>query len=269
MLGGPPPRRTSRVPPRSPTMFGATSPGLGPLWIVSHGTGYPLPTNTMRPVGAAVRRDRRARSDATWVAPQAPRVEGHLTAPPFPPRDLRHCPPARTRPYDRTVRRVRRGRRRSSLPPLGELLRRFRFLGVPGAPASAAVPVDRGALRAAELAPVLAALQAAEGEAAGIVARAEQDAARTAQRGGWPSPFDRRRGPCPRRRRAGRGDDGPPGRSAGAIAAHRGGSPPRGGGPRAPHARRHAGVVDEVVAATSCGWARAHGRAGAHVRSPR
>jgi vacuolar-type H+-ATPase subunit H len=63
------------------------------------------------------------------------------------------------------------------LPPLGELLRRFRFLGVPGAPASAAVPVDRRAVRAAELAPVLAALHGAETEAAAIVARAELEAA--------------------------------------------------------------------------------------------
>lgn len=63
------------------------------------------------------------------------------------------------------------------MPPLGELLRRFRFLGVPGAPASAGVPVDRRAVRAGELAPVLLALQEAEAEAASILARAEQDAA--------------------------------------------------------------------------------------------
>jgi vacuolar-type H+-ATPase subunit H len=68
------------------------------------------------------------------------------------------------------------------LPPLGELLRRFRFLGVPGAPAAVGVPVDRHAVRAAELAPVLQALHDAEAEAAAIVARADHDAARRQER---------------------------------------------------------------------------------------
>jgi len=67
------------------------------------------------------------------------------------------------------------------LPPLGELLRRFRFLGVPGAPAAVGVPIDRRALRAAEVAPVLEALHGAEAEATAIVARAEHDAARRRQ----------------------------------------------------------------------------------------
>jgi vacuolar-type H+-ATPase subunit H len=62
------------------------------------------------------------------------------------------------------------------------LLRRFRFLGVPGAPAAVGVPVDRRAVRAAELAPVLQALAGAEAEAAAIVARAEQDAAHRRER---------------------------------------------------------------------------------------
>ena len=61
------------------------------------------------------------------------------------------------------------------MPPLGELLRRFRFLGVPGAPA-AAVPADRRALRAAEVSHVLAAVRDAEEDSAAIVARAEHDA---------------------------------------------------------------------------------------------
>ncbi len=42
---------------------------------------------------------------------------------------------------------------------LAELLRRFRSQGVPGAPASAGVPVDRAAALAAELLPVLGALR--------------------------------------------------------------------------------------------------------------
>jgi len=64
------------------------------------------------------------------------------------------------------------------LPPLGELLRRFRFLGVPGAPAVTAVPTDRRTLRVAEVSPLFAALAGAEAEAAAIVATAHEEAAR-------------------------------------------------------------------------------------------
>jgi hypothetical protein len=61
---------------------------------------------------------------------------------------------------------------------VGEILRRFRFHGVPGAPATAAVPVDRGAELEAELAPVFSALEGAEARAAEIVAVATDEADR-------------------------------------------------------------------------------------------
>jgi vacuolar-type H+-ATPase subunit H len=48
------------------------------------------------------------------------------------------------------------------VPALGEILRRFRFHGVPGAPSAVAVPADRTAELERELAPVFAALEEAE-----------------------------------------------------------------------------------------------------------
>jgi len=61
---------------------------------------------------------------------------------------------------------------------LGEILRRFRFHGVPGAPAAAAVPIDRGAELEAELAPIFSALEATELAAAEVVAAARRAAAK-------------------------------------------------------------------------------------------
>lgn len=59
-----------------------------------------------------------------------------------------------------------------------ELLRRFRFHGVPGAPVAAGVPVDRGAQFEAELAPVFSALEDAQHHAEDLVAAATREAAR-------------------------------------------------------------------------------------------
>ena len=58
-----------------------------------------------------------------------------------------------------------------------ELLRRFRFHVVPGAPAAVPASVDRAGELAAEAAPVFAALDEAQTAAAAIVARSERDAA--------------------------------------------------------------------------------------------
>jgi hypothetical protein len=54
------------------------------------------------------------------------------------------------------------------MPTLRELLNRFRPAGTPGAPGGAAVPADRVAELAAELAPVFEALTAARAEADAI-----------------------------------------------------------------------------------------------------
>lgn len=63
------------------------------------------------------------------------------------------------------------------MPALGEILRRFRFHGVPGAPTLVAVPADgRAAQLEAELAPVFAALADAQRDAADAVRTAEADA---------------------------------------------------------------------------------------------
>jgi len=59
---------------------------------------------------------------------------------------------------------------------LGEILRRFRFHGVPGAPIILGVPADRTTVLRAELAPVFAALEDAQRGAAQLVATAEHDA---------------------------------------------------------------------------------------------
>jgi hypothetical protein len=61
---------------------------------------------------------------------------------------------------------------------IGDILQRFRFHGVPGAPAPAGVPVDRVAAIEAELAPVFSLLEAAQQSAAELVEAATADAAR-------------------------------------------------------------------------------------------
>ena len=60
---------------------------------------------------------------------------------------------------------------------LGDILRRFRFHGVPGAPGMAGVPADRTAELEAELTPVFAALEEAQRQTAASVAQAEGEAA--------------------------------------------------------------------------------------------
>ncbi|HXY27566.1 MAG TPA: hypothetical protein VEH82_04735 [Acidimicrobiales bacterium] len=62
------------------------------------------------------------------------------------------------------------------MPSLNEILRRFRFHGVPGAPALVPVPVDRTAELEAELTPVFAALAEVQGVAAATVDTAEREA---------------------------------------------------------------------------------------------
>ena len=62
---------------------------------------------------------------------------------------------------------------------VGDILRRFRFHGVPGAPAPAGVPVDRTAEIEAELTPVFALLEAAQFRATALV---EEAMAETAHR---------------------------------------------------------------------------------------
>jgi len=63
------------------------------------------------------------------------------------------------------------------VPAVGDILRRFRFPGVPGAPAPVGVPVDRGAQLETELEPVFAALTAAQDRAREVVEAAGADAA--------------------------------------------------------------------------------------------
>jgi hypothetical protein len=60
---------------------------------------------------------------------------------------------------------------------LGEILRRFRVHGAPGAPAAAGVPVDRTGEVEAELEPVFSALEDAQRHGVALVAAAERDAA--------------------------------------------------------------------------------------------
>lgn len=62
------------------------------------------------------------------------------------------------------------------MPALGDVLRRFRFHGVPGAPTVVAVPADRTAELESELAPVFAALEDAQRAAADAVTAAEHRA---------------------------------------------------------------------------------------------
>jgi len=60
---------------------------------------------------------------------------------------------------------------------LGDILRRFRFHGVPGAPSAIGVPADRTAELEAELTPVLAALDDSQRRATELVSMAEHQAA--------------------------------------------------------------------------------------------
>jgi len=64
------------------------------------------------------------------------------------------------------------------VPAVGDILRRFRSFGVPGAPAPAGVPLDRSAAVAAELAPVFRALEGPDRRAAELVDRAAGQAVR-------------------------------------------------------------------------------------------
>lgn len=61
---------------------------------------------------------------------------------------------------------------------LGEILRRFRFHGVPGAPSAVAVPADRAAGLEQELAPVFAALLETLESSNAVVSTAEREAER-------------------------------------------------------------------------------------------
>ncbi len=61
---------------------------------------------------------------------------------------------------------------------LGEILRRFRFHGVPGAPVTFAVPANRSAELDAELQPVLALLDDDQKRVEDLLARAKRDADR-------------------------------------------------------------------------------------------
>lgn len=71
------------------------------------------------------------------------------------------------------------------MPAVGDILRRFRTLGVPGAPGPAGVPLDRSALLGAELAPVFRMLEVHEERAQAVIdqatRRASEIGARTAQ----------------------------------------------------------------------------------------
>ncbi len=60
---------------------------------------------------------------------------------------------------------------------LGEILRRFRVHGAPGAPAAVGVPADRTGEVEAELEPVFAALEDSQRQSVDLVAAAERDAA--------------------------------------------------------------------------------------------
>jgi len=61
---------------------------------------------------------------------------------------------------------------------VGDILRRFRFHGVPGAPAPAGVPFDHAAQIEAELVPVFSALEAAQRRADALAEEAQTDARR-------------------------------------------------------------------------------------------
>lgn len=64
------------------------------------------------------------------------------------------------------------------MPAVGDILRRFRFHGVPGAPAPAGIPFDRSGAIEAELAPIFSSLEAAQDRSAALVEAASGDATR-------------------------------------------------------------------------------------------
>lgn len=66
----------------------------------------------------------------------------------------------------------------STVAALADILRRFRFHGVPGPPGALGVPADRGTEVARELGPVFAALDDVQCQAHQLVAAAQSDAAR-------------------------------------------------------------------------------------------
>lgn len=69
------------------------------------------------------------------------------------------------------------------MPSVGDLLRRFRFHGVPGGPAQAGVPVDRTREFEAELEPVFSFLEAAQRRAEVIVEEARTECASRRRQG--------------------------------------------------------------------------------------
>ena len=71
----------------------------------------------------------------------------------------------------------------------GDFLRRFRFHGVPGAPAPAGVPVDRSRALEAELAPVFALLQPEQSRVAQLIREASAEAAH--RRAEWANHVER------------------------------------------------------------------------------
>ena len=64
------------------------------------------------------------------------------------------------------------------MPALSDILRRFRFHGVPGAPSSVAVPADRDAEAERELDPVFAELRSSLQFSQEVVSTAEKEAER-------------------------------------------------------------------------------------------
>ena len=63
------------------------------------------------------------------------------------------------------------------MPSVGDLLRRFRFQGVPGGPAPAGVPADRTRAFEAELEPVFSGLEAVQRRVEQMVQEAEAECA--------------------------------------------------------------------------------------------
>lgn len=97
------------------------------------------------------------------------------------PNAVTSAPPWRkrcARPFPRPARRDGR-----TMAGLADILRRFRFHGVPGPPGALGVPADHAAEVARELEPVFAALDDAQRRARDLVAVAESDAAQLRSEG--------------------------------------------------------------------------------------
>src|SRR5579872_4049579 len=62
-----------------------------------------------------------------------------------------------------------------------EILHRFRFHGVPGAPSNVAVPLDRSRQVESELAPVMSSIESAQSEARQLIEQAKHLAAKRRQ----------------------------------------------------------------------------------------